>query len=625
MDDWAALGNPSWGWNDMAPYFQRQVAQTAAGLPRRQSAAIQEMTGPVQSLVPASTNGLLQPVKVSYPSYVYNQSSTVLSALAELDFSSSSQSATGVAVLPLFVDSATNHRSDARSAYLDPVLVRPNLHVVTGQMATRILTQSSPAQLDDLGHSANSSSALDPDQPSGYLASGTNHTVKWKRGWAQWRRRQATTALTSASITTPGPTSVHTEVRAVGVEFGSGPQSVRRNVSATREVILAAGVVWTPQLLKLSGIGPAAELRSLDLSTLIDLPGVGSNLQDHNLLSLTFPNRTSWYSADGLTQPVSLVPSELNASSPALGPQEAITLPSLAILQHNATAMRRDLLAQSMIQYLGPVADPDISAGYTMQAQLQLQNLQDTSRSTWELVDSENGGWAIANKRPLSRGWVKLQSPDPFHAPVVDPRYGSNPMDLTTLAKSIATVRRLFATQAFQGLNRPAQLPSSIIADASQISVFTKAHVQTGYNLAGTAAMLPRDQGGVVDPNLIVYGTQNIRVVDASVIPLLPGSHLQSVVYAIAEKAAHIIRAARVSPSSATSTTPGLSLGTLPDPLSDPPPDPQSVPRSDPSSDHRSGTSVVMLSTRSSPTMSPGLASESRLQTYGGYYSLTAS
>jgi choline dehydrogenase len=120
---------------------------------------------------------------------------------------------------------------------------------------------------------------------------------------------------------------------------------------------------------------------------------------------------------------------------------------------------------------------------------------------------------------------MQLNSSRPFDPPIIDPRYGSNPVDLDVLLASIVYNRQVLATASMK-LLEPLQLNPRPNATDQEILKFIKANVQTEFHPSGTCAMLPLDLGGVVDPQLLVYGTQNLRVVDASIMPLIPASHL---------------------------------------------------------------------------------------------------
>lgn len=134
---------------------------------------------------------------------------------------------------------------------------------------------------------------------------------------------------------------------------------------------------------------------------------------------------------------------------------------------------------------------------------------------------------------------IQLNSSDPFSPPLVDPRYGSNPIDLDVLVASIVFNRQMLSTEAMKPLE-PLQLVPRSNATEQDIMQMIKSGLQTEYHPSGTCAMLPINLGGVVDAQLLVYGTQNLRVVDASIMPMVPASHLQAVVYGVAEKVGEI-------------------------------------------------------------------------------------
>lgn len=147
--------------------------------------------------------------------------------------------------------------------------------------------------------------------------------------------------------------------------------------------------------------------------------------------------------------------------------------------------------------------------------------------------------------RPFTRGSIHITSLDPFTAPSINPRYGSEPIDLLVLREALLFNRKLLLTPAMQLLqpSTSSSMPSAD-ADDEELVDYVKTYGGTEYHSSGTAAMLPREHGGVVDAELRVYGTVNLRIVDTNVYPLLPAAHLQSVVYAVAEKGADIIKEA---------------------------------------------------------------------------------
>ena len=137
---------------------------------------------------------------------------------------------------------------------------------------------------------------------------------------------------------------------------------------------------------------------------------------------------------------------------------------------------------------------------------------------------------------PLSRGFIEINSTDPLTPPIVDFRTGSNPVDLSLFTEAYRFGRRLVQTPAIQELVPTELTPGPSLQTDEELLGFSRNSLTTMFHPVGTSAMQPREIGGVVDHNLMVYGTRNLRVADASIMPLIPGTHLQSTVYAIGEK-----------------------------------------------------------------------------------------
>lgn len=199
-------------------------------------------------------------------------------------------------------------------------------------------------------------------------------------------------------------------------------------------------------------------------------------------------------------------------------------------------------MAQTPDIFLPAGTDPTVVAGYARQLPLLANALLDQNRAAYELLNANDGDLTVAMMRPLSRGTVTLRSADPFVPPVVDPRYGSNPIDFEVLQAAIAFNHRLVGTQSMAELD-PNQMHPPANASDDDLLHYIRATAQTEYHVSGTAPMMPRELGGVVSPELLVYGTGNLRVVDASIFPMLPAAHLQAVVYGVAEKVSEAVMA----------------------------------------------------------------------------------
>ena len=294
--------------------------------------------------------------------------------------------------------------------------------------------------------------------------------------------------------------------RAVGVEFKQG--GVQRSERATREVILAGGAINSPQLLLLSGIGPAADLTGLGIQPLLDLPGVGHNLQDHLTAGL-------FYAA---SKPVSL----LNARSKRalvqylLRGQGMLTSPVLEAT--GFVRSRPELEAPDLQLGFGPVIyDPE-----------------------GELPEGVHGfSIGIFLLQPKSRGWLTLASADPAQAPLIEPRYLTDPGgdDLKACLWGLDLVRRMAESAAFDEFRAERLEP----AEGVSLEAHLRHRASTIYHPVGTCRM-GSDRLAVVDDQLRVRGIDGLRVVDASVMPVVPRGNTNAPVIMIAEKASDLIR-----------------------------------------------------------------------------------
>lgn len=193
----------------------------------------------------------------------------------------------------------------------------------------------------------------------------------------------------------------------------------------------------------------------------------------------------------------------------------------------NSTA--KDFLPQGL--------DSTVIAGYEKQVAQILSMHSKSSTAAMELLYLD-GGRTIANilMHPLSRGTVSISSADPFAPPEIDPRYLSHPYDSNLLVEALRFNRRLIAAGPVQALGAAETLPGAAVESDGDMLEFIRGVASTEIHYSGTCAMLPRALGGVVDSELKVYGVEGLRVVDASIMPLLPSAHTQATVYAVAEK-----------------------------------------------------------------------------------------
>lgn len=299
--------------------------------------------------------------------------------------------------------------------------------------------------------------------------------------------------------------------RAVGVAYTRDGRSCEAR--ARHEVILSGGAINSPQMLLVSGIGPADHLSSLDIPVRVDLPGVGQNLQDHLLAIVAFE----------CLKPVSLA----NAES------------ALNILKY--LLFRRGPLSSNVGEAGGFLrTSPDA----------ETPDVQVVFGPTYYL---EHGFRRIAGHgfsvgaillRPRSHGWLALRSADPAVAPVIEPNYFEDEDDVRVLVEGVKRCREMAGGPSLDPFRGREVVPGSTTRTDAEIADFLRASVETLYHPVGTCKM-GVDSAAVVDPCLRVRGVEGLRVVDASVMPTIVGGNTNAPTIMIAEKASDLILADR--------------------------------------------------------------------------------
>jgi len=227
------------------------------------------------------------------------------------------------------------------------------------------------------------------------------------------------------------------------------------------------------------------------------------------------------------------------------GPPDGNGFLALPQFSNRSSDIASQAAAQSDDEYLASGLDQSVIQGFSRQRALLVSAFNDSGRGAIEFLQDNAGNTQISNQRPLTRGTVHLNGTDPFTYPALDFRYGSNPVDYQVMLEALRFNDNLFQQPALQVL-QPVQNDPPHAASDQQFESFLNRSLGTEYHPSGTAAMLPREDGGVVNSSLVVYGTQNLRVVDASIFPIIPAAHLEAVIYGVCEKAASIIRSAAV-------------------------------------------------------------------------------
>jgi choline dehydrogenase len=288
--------------------------------------------------------------------------------------------------------------------------------------------------------------------------------------------------------------------RCAGVSFVAG--GVRDRAAASSEVVLAAGAIGSPQLLLLSGIGPAGALRACGLDVVADVAGVGQNLQDHPLVMVTY----------AAAEP-------LPASRYNHGEVYA--------------AVRSELAGEVPDLHLFPILLPLAVVGFEPPA--------------------AGCNLAASVVAPSSRGSVRLASPAPDAAPLIDPGFLSHPRDLDRIEAGLRMIRSAVATPEFAtalteaeaGVKLTERWPGPDATSREALRGYARQAVGSYWHPAGTCRM-GTGADAVVDPELKVRGVDGLRVADASIMPTITNAHPNATVLAIAERAAALIQGERL-------------------------------------------------------------------------------
>ena len=497
---WKSLGNQGWGPQDMAPYLRKFHTYTPP-LPEVASHLS------LDRYMDKENQGKDGPVPVTLPDVysVFNKAwdETFESLGWRSDADPISGRKIGAFTAPLSVDGTTGRRGYAAAYYSPEVAQRPNLDLLAETIVERVL--------------------LTKDADGQAIATGV-------------------------------------QVRSKGEES--------RQISATREVIVCAGSINSPQLLELSGVGQRELLEKHNIPVIVDRPGVGENLQDHCLAGISFEVADGQISGDIMRDP-NIVQSliqlyEKTHAGPLAGmPMSMAYLPPMDHDGQLSNEKIRELLSQHLDQDLG-----DVPLIRQKQYALQRELLQDGSNASSQylflpiqthmlpgkttmadvLAKSLPGNYIsilILHNHPFSRGSVHIRSAGPQDKPIIDPNYLSHPLDIEILARHVQYLDQIVTTAPFAGLLKSnSRIPERAIdlSDLEKTKEIVKERLYTCFHPSGTCAMMPEELGGVVDAQLRVHGTRNLRVVDASIFPLEPTGNIQATTYAVAERAADLIR-----------------------------------------------------------------------------------
>lgn len=307
---------------------------------------------------------------------------------------------------------------------------------------------------------------------------------------------------------------VFTGRAATGIAYRrSGQDFVAR---ARREVILAAGAINSPQLLKRSGIGPAAELAALGIDVVADRPGVGENLQDH----------LEFYFQVACTQPITLYSSMKPLAKAMIGLRW--------LLFHDGLGATNHFESCGFIRSRPGVEYPDI----------QYHFLPVAIRYDGRAHATQHGFQAhVGPMRSNSRGWVRLRDRNPATPPRICFNYMSDPQDWADMRACVRLTREIFAQEAFAPFRGAEIAPGADVTADAGIDAFIRGAVESAYHPSGTCRMGDAaDPLAVVDPETRVIGVERLRVADSSIMPRITNGNLNAPTIMIGEKAADHIR-----------------------------------------------------------------------------------
>ncbi|KAJ6134359.1 CAZyme family AA3 [Penicillium sp. IBT 18751x] len=493
LNSWEKLGNEGWNWESLSPYLKKSQTFTPPSPQTKEELSLQYINQTVQGtsgpLQVSFGDGPFPPFLGAWPKVFENLNLPItgdpMSGVSK-----------GAFCGPASIHPASRTRSHAGVTYYnEEVAKRSNLRVITEAMVEKILLENT----------------------------GDKDFV------------------------------------ATGVRF-IGKDGVQQMVTAKKEVILAAGAIKTPHLLELSGIGNGSLLRAHGIEPVVENENVGENLQEHGFVPF------SWEAADGQPTgealrtpevavaamsawkesgagPLGICP--LTSAYTRLSDQENSELKSIIDqhLQKRETSPRLAAQYEVLRHVLEDVDEP--TGQYTLAPFQLLPEKGPSPKGIFGMLEPENylSIVAILN-RPFSRGSVHLNSSDTMANPTFDPRFFSHPLDLELHARHVRWLEKFAWTEPMASLlkagGRRLQNSSPDIT-LEQARELARERIVAHYHVCGTAAMMPRETGGVVDSHLRVYGTRNLRVVDASIFPLIPRGNIQATVFAVAEKAADII------------------------------------------------------------------------------------
>ncbi|TGO13178.1 hypothetical protein BTUL_0075g00230 [Botrytis tulipae] len=486
LDAWKELGNEGWDWDSMEPYYKKCHTVEIPSDKLRKELGLNHLT-------PSNIPGSDGPIQTSYPPKMDAVRKAWIDTFNALKYEMSenafSGSSVGGFVNNSTVNGITKERSYSANAYFKPVQNRSNLHLVTDALVEKIILDKASGEA---------------------VAKGVKVTTK-------------------------------------GVEH---------IFQAEKEVIVAAG---------LSGIGDAKLLSSLGIDVYVENSNVGENFQDHASSGMSFEVIDEIQTLDSLNrqEPKAIAAAMYAYQTEKTGPFAGAAISSFAYmpvpdfqtpkgkaeLEHLLLTHKpvKESVTTEFARSVLSSADKSSACYFVYAAHGNFGS--DASSAKNVTISHESGNFltiACELGYPLSRGSVHIQSSSALDSPIIDPKYFSNLIDLDIHARFIRYIHNIAAIEPMASILKPGgHISPSFAAFGTELEAakdYIRRTMISAWHPCGTCAMLPLADGGVLNQKLVVYGTKNIRVVDASMIPLIPRGNLQSTVYAVAERAADLIK-----------------------------------------------------------------------------------
>jgi len=341
--------------------------------------------------------------------------------------------------------------------------------------------------------------------------------------------------------------------KASGVQFIPSAGGDAVTVKASKEVLVAAGGINSPKVLQLSGIGSKSLLKKHNIPVVADLPGVGANFHDtahinipYNFTNNIVPN-TNTLDTNATYNAEQLALYQSSRQGPYVITRGFGTTLGMYTLC-NATSQCHDIIknakAVDPAKYLPANTDPTVIEGYKAQRQAILSQLNGDEVPAALVTWGSGNQTILFLAKPLSRGYVTINSTDPLAAPIID--YGSmvDPVDFDVLIASFLKNRDIMRAPSMKvlGPHEASPLDDSITDHDALRKAISLTMVPTTGHECCTAAMAPLAHGGVVNPDLEVYGVKGLRVIDISTLPMLVATPPAPTIYGMAEKIVDTIK-----------------------------------------------------------------------------------